>query len=433
MDTIVIGAGLAGLAASQRLVQAGHSVTIIEARDRIGGRVFTARDSDSAPPIDYGAEWFASTGGVRNLLAAAGATMHRGSGAFLRRTSEGWSNAFEDHPATSDLLGRMGKHTGDDRSLRDALVECGSAHQVDEAQAFVRFVESFHAADPGDVSARWLTWMEEAHAPGEAEYRSLSGAGAVVEALAASLTAHCEIRLRTVAREIRWRAGAVEVVVGDGADDVLSARSAVVTVPLPMLAGSSRTPGAIRFSPDIAEKREAASRLRMGHAAKVVFRFKTPFWRAVKPLANMVFVFADGEPFPVWWSGVGRTPTITGWAGGPKALRLAIEEEEAVIDRAIDSLTVALALPRGRIEEQLVSHHYHNWSADPNSQGAYSYVAAGGIDAHLTLARPVGDTLFFAGEATCGGGYNATMEGAAQSGWRAAAEVIDAAARAPRG
>ncbi len=435
MDTIVVGAGLAGLAAAQRLVDAGRSVTIVEARDRVGGRVYTEPDSGSGSAIDYGAEWFAVSGGVRDVLLSSGATMYRGNGTFLRRTPDGWSSAFQDHSTTAALLQRIGKLPGADRCLLDALAQCGSASEVEEARPFVSFVEGFHAADPRDVSARWLAWMEETHSPGEAEFRSLLGAGMAADALAATLAGHAEIRLRTVAHEIQWRDGGVDVTVdgagGEGATEVLNARTAIVAVPLPMLSGSGNRPGAIRFSPDIGEKREAASLLRMGHAAKIMLRFRTAFWRSIKPLADMSFLFADDETFPTWWSAAGKTPMLTGWAGGPKALRLAVEDEEMVLDRALASLACAVALPRGAIEEQLLSHHYHNWSIDPYSLGAYSYVAAGGFDAHLALARPVGDSLFFAGEATCGGGYNATMEGAAQSGWRAAGEVIAAAARRP--
>jgi monoamine oxidase len=69
--------------------------------------------------------------------------------------------------------------------------------------------------------------------------------------------------------------------------------------------------------------------------------------------------------------------------------------------------------------------HWHDWQADPFARGAYTWVRAGGTEAHRSLAAPLRSTLFFAGEATCGEGFNATMDGAIQSGWRAAAEVLD--------
>ena len=75
---------------------------------------------------------------------------------------------------------------------------------------------------------------------------------------------------------------------------------------------------------------------------------------------------------------------------------------------------------------QFVRHFFHDWNQDPFSRGAYTYVGVGGFDAHTTLAAPVDDTLFFAGEATMGCGLNATMDGAVLSGIRAATEVLEA-------
>jgi monoamine oxidase len=76
------------------------------------------------------------------------------------------------------------------------------------------------------------------------------------------------------------------------------------------------------------------------------------------------------------------------------------------------------------VRSHLVGAHAHDWSADPFTRGAYSYVAVGGVDAHDALALPLKDTLYFAGEATAGGGLNATMEGAIESGRRAAEELL---------
>ena len=96
----------------------------------------------------------------------------------------------------------------------------------------------------------------------------------------------------------------------------------------------------------------------------------------------------------------------------------------AVIDAAMESLAHTLGVPRRELESSWTGTHFHDWDADPFARGAYSYVGVNGLDAHRALAAPVAGTLFFAGEATCGEGFNATMEGAARSGLRAAAEVL---------
>lgn len=141
----------------------------------------------------------------------------------------------------------------------------------------------------------------------------------------------------------------------------------------------------------------------------------------------MLFLQDYTQPFPTWWSTrPAEAPLLSGWAGGPVADRLAGTSVPGLLDAAVDSLAGALGVPRGRVEEQLVSGHLHDWREDPWAMGSYSNVLVGGIDAWKTLAGPLDKTLFFAGEATCGEGMNATMDGALESGWRAAAEAIRA-------
>jgi monoamine oxidase len=143
----------------------------------------------------------------------------------------------------------------------------------------------------------------------------------------------------------------------------------------------------------------------------------------------MLFLHALEQPFPVWWTAIDpEAPLLTGWAGGPGARRLPHSEAE-LVELAVASLAAALGLDRRDVARRLESHYWHDWTADPFARGAYSYVRVGGIDAQRDLARPVHATLFFAGEATAGGGYNATMEGALRSGRRAAEEALEAGSR----
>jgi monoamine oxidase len=83
-----------------------------------------------------------------------------------------------------------------------------------------------------------------------------------------------------------------------------------------------------------------------------------------------------------------------------------------------------LGEPRAFVDRQLVTSATHDWAADPFARGAYSYVRSGGMEAQAALARPLEDTLFFAGEATELGGYQATVHGALFAGQRAADEVL---------
>ena len=94
-----------------------------------------------------------------------------------------------------------------------------------------------------------------------------------------------------------------------------------------------------------------------------------------------------------------------------------------MIERAIESLSLCFGEPRRRIEHELVAWRFHDWCSDPFSLGAYSYVRPGAEQAMRALARPVSDTLFFAGEATEYGGNYSTINGALTSGLRTAQHI----------
>jgi monoamine oxidase len=141
----------------------------------------------------------------------------------------------------------------------------------------------------------------------------------------------------------------------------------------------------------------------------------------------MLVLQAPGEAFPVTWTAPAGAPLLTAWAGGPAAEQLAGRTGAELARLAGDSIAAALGLAPARVHRRLQAHWWHDWQADRFALGAYTYVGVGGKRAHEVLARPVADTLFFAGEATCGGGLNATMEGALRSGRRAARQLASSA------
>jgi monoamine oxidase len=416
-DIIVIGAGLAGLAAAERLVEGGHTVTILEARDRIGGRVWTVDDGGPVP-LELGPEWIGDEGEAHDLLAGLGTRLMEADGRQYRRVDRRWESLDDRPNVVKELLGRAARLAGPDRTLLDALERCCGEAEADEARAqLLAYVEGFHAADPAAVSLRWLAEVEASQPPEASELRASAGTGALVETLARRLEGRCRIRLETAVRDVRWKRGEVRVTTASG--ETLRAEVAVVTVPLPLL-------DTLRFEPELPRLREAARLLATGPVVKLLLRFRQPFWREIRPLRDMLFLHVPEQPFPVWWTAIDpEVPLLTAWAGGPRAARLP-GTEAALVEPAVASLAAALDLDRRDVARRLESSHWHDWTADPFARGAYSYVRVGGADAHRELARPVERTLFFAGEATAGGGYNATMEGALRSGRRAAGEVLEA-------
>ena len=260
----------------------------------------------------------------------------------------------------------------------------------------------------------------------------------MIDWLAAGIAdATTAIRLNRVVHEVRWGPGSVEVLASGplGSPETVAGRCAILTLPLGVLRAPSGSAGAVRFAPELPGKGAAASRLEMGAALKGTFRFQERFWSGL-PLRDgakaggmdrLGFLRAPGRPFPTWWTTYPLlTPLLSCWVAGPAAERMAELEDADLFDRALDSLAVALSLPRAEAEALVQDWHFHNWQRDPFSRGAYSYVGVGGLAGQRALAEPVADTLFFAGEATEFSGHHATVHGAIATGLRAARQALAA-------
>jgi monoamine oxidase len=424
VDVVVIGGGLAGLAAAERLVEAGASVTLLEARERLGGRVYTEHPAGLGSPVDLGAEWLRAEGELHDLLAGAGAHLVEAEGRQLVRKDGGRRDPSELYDKVRRLVQQADRTDLPDRPLSTALEDCCNGPELVEAREHLfRYVEGFHAADPSLLSVRWLAEVEHTEPAEASDMRVVEGTGLAVEVLRRSLERRCDIRLQTVAKSISWRPGSVEVATMAGLS--LRASAAVMTVPLPLLDPPGDEPAALRFTPRLDEKVGAARLLHMGPVVKMVLAFRRPFWREIAELEDVQFIHAFDRALPTWWmpSDPG-VPVLTGWAGGPHAARLVGKSREDMKHVAVGSLADALSLAAGEVASELETCHFHDWAADPLSRGGYTYVGVGGSEAYRTLAAPVAGTLYFAGEATCGDGHNATMEGALRSGRRAAAELL---------
>ena len=420
MDVIVIGGGLAGLAAVQDLARAGRTVLLLEARDRLGGRVHTLRLPRFPHPIELGAEWIDHSSEVYSLLRAAGAPTVEAEGARYHRVGASLVNLDEPPPLAEDLVARIRELPGPDRTLTAALDLCCSEPKYSESRAqLLAYVEGFHAADPGRVSARWLTKVEETQPADASVYRSPEG----VDRFLASLTPENDsvvLHLETVVESVEWsRTGVTVTARRAGTRNVYRGERAICTLPLGVLKS-----GMVRFSPGLDVKGPAINGMETGQAAKIILQMRWPFWRDVPGLEDMLFLHDFAQPFPTWWTS-GNTPLITGWAAGPQLSRIGKPLDNRLLPLATRSLAAALGMPEAAVMQELVDWHCHDWGRDPFARGAYSYVLAGGFDAWRTLAEPLEGSLFFAGEATVGEGYNATMEGAVSSGRRAARQVLE--------
>ena len=157
----------------------------------------------------------------------------------------------------------------------------------------------------------------------------------------------------------------------------------------------------------------------MGNVVRLVFHFKEKCWK------DFGFIHAFNEAIPTWWSDK-RGPLITGWTGGPQAgalLKFSRKKLEATALEIMSKIIFGGASVSA-LRQKLVAIHYHNWAADKEIRGAYSYIPVNGLDLPKVLAAPVADTLFFAGEATVMDAQVGTVFGALESGLRAAKEIL---------
>ncbi len=430
-DAIVIGAGAAGLAAARSLGRRSLQVILIEARDRVGGRILPHPIAGIATPAELGAEFIhGKAAETRRWLREAGSApidtggeswirengdLQREDGAFLSAGSifEG-SRSYPEDESVERFLARF----ENDDALRET------------AQAARAFVEGFEAADPAIASAQaiaqeWATGVDSRSA------RPIGGYGPMLARLRTAV-AGCGVRLAlsTIVRRISWNERGVTVVATDsrGQSRPIEAKVAVVTLPVGVLRHRGDE-SEIVFEPGLpASKAQALRSIEMGHVVKVSLWFKTAFWEELCDgrYRDAGFFYSGGQPIPTYWTQLPvRSELVVAWAGGPKAVALKGRSHAELAACALDGFGELF----GEAElarRELAGTSLHDWNDDRFARGAYSYVAVGGGDARAALGEPVGDRLFFAGEATSTDGQGGTVNGALETGERAAVDAATA-------
>jgi monoamine oxidase len=420
VDVAVIGAGIAGLAAAAVVSAAGRSCVVLEARNRLGGRIWTS-NAWADLPVDLGASWIHGTDGnpvfeettrlgipttvfdVGSFEGSGSAVYHSGTGATLNGDEiEAHTDAvisyLQSTAGTADA-GRRSFGAGID-DLPERLREIAADPVI--AAALTDYAGDY-AATPEELALRALN--EDDSFPGPQRVFP-AGYGQLVQRLAEGLP----VRLSTPVASVSLKAA--DHVVVDTADGQWRAARVIVTVPLGVLKS-----GGLRFDPPLpASHRRAIGAIGVGRFEKLVLRFDTAFWDDVDEIRVAGY---PGKPFTGWYNlhrVIGR-PALMSLNGGVAASAI----DGVPVDRQTQLAGEVLkGVYPGRFRPPVAAQASH-WWADEFSRGSYSFTAVGSGPADRKgLAVPVAGRLWLAGEATHPA-LHSTVHGAWLSG-RAAAE-----------
>ena len=410
-SVLIVGAGMAGLAAARSLADAGWPVRVIEARDRVGGRVYTNREW--GVPLDMGASWIHGTtdNPVTELARRAAAQL-------VPTDYYGWAKlaldprlpALRYDPETWRAFVERARGHVDGGSLGaavDAAAARAGLSDPDRAQLgfyLTTEIEDEYAAGANQLSA--MTFDHGDYAGGEQDVVT-SGYDALPRLLADDL----QIQLKTQVTAITRGDHSVVVHAGDRS---FEGPAAIVTVPLGVLKS-----GAIAFDPPMPDGHlRAVNALGFGVLSKSFFRFERRTWN----VENAFYQFMGTEPgaWSQWFSLPG--------AAGPIVLAFNAGDRGRAVESSSpgDLMTGALPIARRLFGADVAPLEVRtsNWSADPWARGAYSFHAPGsGLEDRRRLQEPIDDRLYLAGEAV-GTNNPATVTGAVLSGRYAAGQLM---------
>lgn len=429
MKVIIIGAGAAGLMAGKILAENNMEVTLLEARDRIGGRVLNVEKLAGNQPAEGGAEFIHGDLPVTlKLLQEAGQKKQTVGGEFLTYKKGKW-NAAEDFEAYGKALGAALKSLQHDISVKQFLTTYfGEESKKEMRESVVDYVEGYHAADANNASAQ--AFLKDYLQEDADQYRPVEGYTAMLVYMQKRIVENGgNIMLSNCVSQIDWEPGSVVIHTTTG--EIFKGDKVVITLPLGIWQSNKIAEGAIEYNPQIEEYRNAALQMGNGSAIKILMWFTGMFWEdaaimetAGQNFSEAGFIISD-QPIPTWWTQLpGHKPLLTGWIAGTKALALSGLNDESILQLATNSLATIFKLTQAFVSEHLLDAKVYNWCATPFALGAYSYKKVGDAAPLALMMEPIQETIYIAGEAFNDGESIGTVEAALESGQNVAHKIL---------
>jgi monoamine oxidase len=417
---IIIGAGASGLMAALHLSSKGRSVVVLEARERLGGRIHTIRDRDFCTTLETGPEFVHGDLPLTlGLLEKANIPLLPSGGKMYHSEGGKWKKDSGPIKGWDGLIERMGT-LDKDMAVDDFLEKYyPGPENKGLRKSMRRYAEGYDLADTriASTSALYNEWSKE----NQPQHRVEGGYQRLIEYMALEATRQgCTIHRGFVAKEIHWGPGSVRVIAADGR--LFTGGTVLVTAPLGVLQSGADQKAHIAFFPTISSRIQAAGKMGYGSVIKVLLEFREPFWQEQTP--GMGFVISD-QPLPTWWTQAPSPfPLLTGWFGGPRTAVYRDTTPEQLTEMAIRSLSGIFRMDEAQLHTSLRRSLVTDWSLDPFALGAYSFPAVGESQARKLLNTPLDNTLFFAGEALYEGNATpGTVEAALASGLASAIAI----------
>jgi monoamine oxidase len=405
------------------LSRSEKSLHILEARDRIGGRVHTLKNDGFSYPVEAGAEFMhGELPLTKALMQEANVSYKAGHGRVWNVIDNHLSggNFFdEDWNELMDQLQRLDK----DITIGEFLQKYfGGEKHKSLVESVKGFVQGYDAADVNKASAMALA--EEWSSGDVKGYRPMGGYTQLLEFLWTEIQQGDSIlKLSSVVRKIKWEPGNVEIETDSG--EALRARKILITVPISVLKAD-----VIQVEPPLPRHQQALQQLEIGEVIKFLFEFKDRFWERgnstdYRQMPGLNFLFSDAF-VPTWWTQKPNDiPLLTGWLAGP-IVQTIQQDDSFLFAEAIKSLAYLFNCQPDHLLREIRSARVVNWSADEYSRGAYAYKTLQTATAIRTFSEPVDDTIFFAGEGLYDGAEMGTVEAALASGKAAAEKILKA-------